>query len=466
MKYNKFLLIIAAAAVGFSSCKKDLDQQPTDTFSEANAFLTLNDVQLGTNAIYGRYGAYANDMFVSALLSDEAKLGADNSGGGALTYRYQFASDNTTGGDVIGAWGSYYSVIDQVNRVLPKVPTVTATPSEEPRRNILKGQLLAMRAIAHFGLLQAYCKNYNPTESRGVPLLLTSNPVGKPARNTMGEVMAQIEADLNAARTLLPGVNPGDFRDTVLNRVNVSAYQARIALYKKDYDAAINYATEVIDSRVKPLVSGGQFQAIWTDDVSSEVLFRIRYATSTAIGGLWTTTGGNVNIAPSDKLAASYSPNDIRLETYIGTNASGNNYLNKFFTSSRGGRVVDMKACRTAEIYLIRAEANARKSTPDLAAAAADLNALRSNRITGYTNETFASASVLIDAIMLERYKELAFEGFRFWDLKRNDLPVNRLASDASADWQTLPVGNYRFVLPIPNSEILANPNIRQNDNY
>jgi hypothetical protein len=140
MKYNKFLLIIAAAAVGFSSCKKDLNQQPTDTFSEANAFLTLNDVQLGTNAIYGRYGAYANDMFVSALLSDEAKLGADNSGGGALTYRYQFASDNTTGGDVIGAWGAYYSVIDQVNRVLPKVPTVTATPSEEPRRNILKGQ--------------------------------------------------------------------------------------------------------------------------------------------------------------------------------------------------------------------------------------------------------------------------------------------------------------------------------------
>jgi hypothetical protein len=282
----------------------------------------------------------------------------------------------------------------------------------------------------------------------------------------MGEVMAQIEADLNEARTLLPGVNPGSFRDTVMNRVNVSAYQARIALYKKDYDAAINYATEVIDSRVKPLVSGGQFEAIWTDDVTDEVLFRIRYATSTSIGGLWTTTGGNVNIAPSDKLAASYGPNDIRLTAYLATNAAGNMYLNKFYASSRGGRVVDMKACRTAEMYLIRAEANARKSAPDLTASAADLNALRSNRISGYTNETFTSATTLIDAIMQERFKELAFEGFRFWDLKRNDLPVNRLASDASADWQTLPVGSYRFVLPIPNSEILANPNIRQNDNY
>ena len=466
MKYNKFLLIIAAAAIGFSSCKKDLDQQPTDTFSEANAFLTLDDIQLGTNAIYGRYGAYANDMFVSALLSDEAKLGADNSGSGALTYRYQYASDNTTGGNVIGAWGAYYSVIDQVNRVLPKLETVPVAAGLESRRDALKGQLLAMRAIAHFGLLQAYCKNYNPTDAKGVPVLLTSNPVGKPSRNTQGQVMAQIESDLTAARNLLPGVNPGSFRDTVMNRVNVSAYQARISLYKKDYDAAINYATEVIDSRVKPLVSGGQFEAIWTDDVTDEVLFRIRYATSTGIGALWTTTGGNVDIAPSDKLIAAYDPNDARANAYIGTNAAGKKYVNKFYASSRGGRVVDMKACRTAEMYLIRAEANARKSAPDLSASAADLNALRSNRISGYTNETFTNVTTLIDAIMQERYKELAFEGFRFWDLKRNDLPVERLSSDANAEWQTLATGNYRFVLPIPNSELLANPNMVQNDGY
>jgi hypothetical protein len=278
--------------------------------------------------------------------------------------------------------------------------------------------------------------------------------------------MAQIESDLTAARNLLPGVNPGSFRDTVMNRVNVSAYQARISLYKKDYDAAINYATEVIDSRVKPLVSGGQFEAIWTDGVTDEVLFRIRYATSTGIGALWTTTGGNVDIAPSDKLIAAYDPNDARANAYIGTNAAGKKYVNKFYASSRGGRVVDMKACRTAEMYLIRAEANARKSAPDLSASAADLNALRSNRISGYTNETFTNVTTLIDAIMQERYKELAFEGFRFWDLKRNDLPVQRLSSDANAEWQTLATGNYRFVLPIPNSELLANPNMVQNDGY
>ena len=127
---------------------------------------------------------------------------------------------------------------------------------------------------------------------------------------------------------------------------------------------------------------------------------------------------------------------------------------------------MDMKVCRMAEMFLIRAEANARKASPDITAATADLNTLRSNRIPGYTNATFPSATSLIDAIMTERFKELAFEGFRFWDLKRNNLSVDRLSSDASAAWQNLPSGNYRFVLPIPNGELLANSNMVQNDNY
>ncbi len=536
MKNKIILLAIVAAVLGTSSCKKDLDQQPTDSFSENNAFVTLDDVQFGANAVYARYGAYANDMYVSALLSDEAKLGANNAGQGALTYRFQFNSDNTSGGDVIRAWGSYYSVIDQVNRLLPKIPTVTAGADQEPRRNILKGQMLAMRAIAHFGLLQSYCKNYDPADARGVPVMLVSDPLAKPARNTMGEVMAQIESDLSEAKALLPVVTFSDFRDTVINKINVAAYQARIALYKKDYDNAVTYATEVISSGIKPLTTGAQFSAMWTDElVVDEVLFRIRYETSTAIGGLWTTTGGNVYIAPSDKLFGSFleatfngkisndtlfvttinsgslqvgqsiiggtilpsisNPiliaridtvpgryilnrrqtlpltslsafRDNRLPAYIGINASGNKYVNKFYTSSRGGRVVDMKACRTSEMYLIRAEANAKKASPDLAAASADLNFLRSKRINGYTDQTFPTATSVIDATLQERYKELAFEGFRFWDLKRNNLSVERLSSDANAEWQTLLSGNYRFVLPIPNSELLANPNMVQNDNY
>lgn len=465
MKFKNYIILLIAGMFVFGSCKKQLDLLPTDTFSNANAFLTLADIQLGTNGAYVRYVAYANDMYVSALLSDEAKLGAGNAGQGALTYRYQYASDGTSGGDVTAAWDSYYAMIDQINRVLPFVPTVSATIAEEPRRNILKGQLLALRGIAHFGLLQAYSKNYSATDPLGVPIMITSDPLGKPGRSTMGQVMNRIETDLAEAKTLLPVVTPATFSDTVMNRVNIAAYQARIALYKRDYDAAITYSTEVINSNVKPLVSGSAFTGIWTDDNVNETLFRIRFATSTVIGGLWTTTGGAIYIAPSDKLVASYSATDIRKVAYIG-NTGGNNFVNKFYSSSRGGRVVDMKAARTAEMYLIRAESNARKASPNITAGAADLNYLRAQRITGYVDQVFGNATDLATAVMDERFKELAFEGFRFFDLKRNNLPVQRLASDANAAWQTLAAGSPKFILPIPNSEILANPNIQQNESY
>jgi len=482
MKFTKYMIYALAVLLFFSSCKKDLDQQPTDTFSDENAFLTIDDVQRGTNAAYLRYGTYSRpvpppdpyerfdsyigDMYSSALTSDEARLGPDNSGQGALTYRYQYASDATTGGDITSSFYGYYGLIDQVNRVLPKVATVTATAAEEPRRNILKGQLLALRGIAHFGLLQSYCKNYDPADTRGVPVILVSDPLATPARNTMGETITQIEADLSEAKTLLPAVTAADFKDTVMTRINIAAYQARIALYKRDYDAAIGFASEVINSGVKPLVSGPQYDAIWTDDTDNEVLFRIRFETNPIIGSLWTTTGGNIYISPSTKLENSYTANDQRLAAFIGTNANGGKYVNKFFSSSRGGRIVDLKACRTAEMYLIRAEAYAKKASPDVTLGAADLNLLRSNRITGYANQVFASATDLFNAIIEERFKELCFEGFRLFDLKRNNLPVQRLAADASAAWQTLPAGNYRFVFPIPNSEILVNPNMVQNEGY
>jgi hypothetical protein len=127
--------------------------------------------------------------------------------------------------------------------------------------------------------------------------------------------------------------------------------------------------------------------------------------------------------------------------------------------------VADVKVFRTGEMYLIRAEAKAEMN--DLGGAAADLNALRAARISGYTDETFATKELMIDAILLERFRELAYEGHRFWDLKRRNRAVVRLAEDApNATAVTLPAGNFRFLLPIPQREIEANPQLEQNPGY
>lgn len=475
MKISKYIAYAAFGFVALSGCSKQLDLKPTDTINESNGYRTINDAQLGVNGAYGRYTALFSDLFLTSLLSDEAKLGADNAGQGALTYRYQITSES---GDIQSGYASYYGMIDQINRVLIALPNVSVNANnvvfEEDRRKQLKGQLLALRGIAHFGLLNSFCKNYDPA-GKGVPIMLAPDPAAKPAHNTMGEVMTRIETDLADAFALLPAPTAANYTDTVMNRVNIDAYRAKIALYKGDFANAISYSNTVIGllgTINKDLATtSAAFNSIWLQNnypVLPEVLFRIRNATSVTQGSFWTTGPNTVYIAPSDKLTALYAAADMRKTAYIGT-VLGKPYVKKHETvMAAGNRVTDLKAIRSAEIYLIRAEAYARQASPNLAAGTADLNNLRSKRIPGYVNvPTFATAADLLTAVLEERFKELCFEGSRFFDLKRNNLPVSRALSDVtSTAWQTLPAGDNFFTMPIPLAELQANPNAVQNPGY
>lgn len=320
---TKILALATALVLGATSCKKELDLLPTDSFTEDKAFQNIADIQAGVNTVYARMGACSGNLYMSALLSDEAKLGAGNSGQGALTYRYQYNSDGTTGGDVIGAWSSYSSALHQINTVLPYIDKVSG--DAEVKKD-LRGQLLAMRGICHFYLMQSYCGRYNASAA-GIPIVTYVNIFAKPARNTMGEVMSQIENDITTAQGLLSAT--ASFSDLVINKTNLSAFQAKIALYKGDYQAAVDFATTVINSGVKALVSGTAYAGIWTDANQQELLFRVAYNTSSAIGGMWTTLGNDVYIAPSDKLNAAYGTGDNRKALFIGT-VGGNRFVKKY----------------------------------------------------------------------------------------------------------------------------------------
>ena len=117
-------------------------------------------------------------------------------------------------------------------------------------------------------------------------------------------------------------------------------------------------------------------------------------------------------------------------------------------------------------MYLIRAEANAEKGL--LLAAAQDLNTLRAARINGYVPQVFLTKEALINAILEERFKELAFEGHRIHDLRRKGLSVTRLAEDAinAQGAVLLQPTDKQYYFPIPDEEILANENIEQNPGY
>jgi starch-binding outer membrane protein, SusD/RagB family len=463
---NQIIIVAFMLCFFASSCKKDLDLRPTDSVGEDVAFNSVTALQKGLNTAYARYAvARASRAFSCSITSDEVKFGPDNGGSGQFGYRLQYNS-GLGGSDVTAVFFLHYTMIDWVNRVLAKVNNVPISGvAEETQKKSITGQLLTLRAIGHFELLEAYSKKYNASDPLGVMVMTQSCLTCYPARNTVAEVISQVETDLADAKLMMLPVAATGYNDLTLNPLSVAAIQARVALYKGEWQKAADRATEVISSGIKPLVSGSAFTGIWTDANTNEILFRSRFENSAALGGQWTSTNGNVIFSPSDKLTASYTTSDIRSTTYIATTGSGKRYVKKFSTSSRGGSIVDLKGIRTAEMYLIRAEARAELN--DLSGAASDINTLRAVRITGYVPVSYADKTTAITDILLERYKELAFEGFRFFDLKRRGLPLQRNSSDVDSPlWLNLAADDYRFIYPIPAEEILANPNMIQNPGY
>lgn len=470
MKYTNrinYCLLLFAVIFLLHSCKKTVDLKPTDLIIEEIVFQEVDDLEQGLYGVYGTWGGQ-NTMYMNALIADEVKISNENRGQGQFEFKWQYIP--SAGGSASAGWTSFYLMIGRINKVLAASERVSpANATEESKKQMLTGELKALRAIAHFELLQSFAGVYDPSGS-GIPYTTTSDITAKPARQTMGEVLNGIESDLQAGKASpLPVAPPviGVSGVIRLSKSVIAAYQARVALYKKDWDNAITFATECINTCGKSLATPAEFSLLWSDDNEAELLLKLR-RTSIQVGQLWQDVNGDVFFEPSDKLKAMFNrTTDTRFNSYFLINPSAQDtaLIRKFYSSSRGPKIVDVKLVRVAEMYLIRAEAKAEKN--DLAGAADDFNRLRTARITGYTDESFSSKDAAITAIMEERARELCFEGFRLFDLKRRQLPVSRWLSDVQSTlWQNMAADDHRFLMPVPEVSILSNPNMVQNPGY
>lgn len=455
---KKYLLI---ASVFLVSCTK-LDLKPTDIIDPEKAFRNINDINMG---LIGAYAALDyTPVSLNSTVSDEAMYPTENTVGNSDAFRWLY---NPSSGSVTSLYTENYRAIDRVNRTLAGMAALNLSGSDATLAARYRGELLALRAYLHFELLRAYASSYQ-AGALGVPYMKTS-AIGYPAREKFETVIANAKADLAEAKTLIPS----SFTDkTRITKLAVSAIQARVALYEKAWADAITYSSEVIAGA--PLATKAQFPGIWTDANDNEVIWKLKRVgtTDSRVGDFYfRQNGGIVLYAPSFKLINTFDQaNDIRFPSYIKydpsrTGTKSQYLVNKYIggTASAPG-LTDIKLFRTGEMYLIRAEAEA-ESTGD---AAGDLNGLRSARINGYTAETFGDKAALINAIMTERFKELAFEGHRFYDLRRRSLPIERLPEDAvnASGAVTLTPSQAQYVFPIPATEVLINKNTVQNPNY
>jgi starch-binding outer membrane protein, SusD/RagB family len=467
-----FIGLGLSCAIVFSSCEKVIEVEPEFQRDD----IDLSTLQHHEWILTGAYAQFQNVAYFGSggqttgtwstlpdMMSDNLARTGEDLGNWFSQANWIYTSDED---DIAQAWLAAYSIVTQANLILSNIDQFAA---ENPGQvNRIKGQALAIRGMVHFDLLRYWGESYvRNSNALGVPYKETVDPEELPMRLSVRETYDKIYRDLLEAETLLGDV------DRVINRTGrafidelaVKAILARVNLYAEEWNAAEDYATQVIVLR--PLASREEFPGIWTDANKSEVIWSVTYnaGEGTPSGGVYNAPSNRNRFRPAQDLVATYNQNaDIRYSSYFGTRMLGTSerqILSKFV--SRGAaqdNLVDWKVFRTGEMYLIRAEARARKGGADLVGALLDLNTLRAARIAGYVPAVIVGQQAILDAIELERRKELIGEGHRWFDLKRTTRTIERVDCDPEADLCSLAPSAREWAWPIPQVEIDANPSI------
>lgn len=496
----------AILAASLSSCVNDwLDVAPSDGTDADAALTSSSDLAAARTGMYAALKGnsnlvdyYGQQFFVygDVHAGDDYQynnIGGSNRASFYYDMNYQTASEfssSTSSSNV--AWKSPYIVIGRANRIIAAAEGSALSDAAEAKATIdqYAAEAKVLRALAHFDLVRIYGKPYTEDQgaSLGVPLVtgvLESN--AKPARSTVAEVYTQVVKDLTEAissNALATETEPG-----YVSVWGAKAILSRVYLNMGDYANALSVAEDIIKNSGAALWTRDQYLKAWDASTpnESEFLFRLNVAGSTdsndlnGIGNLQQREGYKEMVATKkfvDMLTS--DPEDVRNDMFLPATAAkevatyGTNkvYLNKL--RGQGGNlrnVTIVPIIRLSEVYLTAAECAFRNN--DKTKAVEYLNDLVKNRTT--TVASLATVdNITLERILIERRKELIGEGQRYFDALRNNETITRYTSEADKGWhktlskeaQSFDRDYFKAIAAIPQAEINANPNIKQNTGY
>lgn len=492
----------AILAASLSSCVNDwLDVAPSDGTDADAALTSSSDLDAARTGMYKALKGnssfvdyYGQQFFVygDVHAGDDYQynnIGASNRASFYYDMNYQTASEFNTS---TVSWQSPYVVIGRANRIIAAAEGGKLSDAVEAKAKIEQyaAEAKVLRALAHFDLVRIYGKPYTEDQgaSLGVPLVtevLESN--AKPARSTVAEVYTQVVKDLTEAissNALATETKPG-----YVSVWGAKAILSRVYLNMGDYANALSVAEDIIKNSGAALWTRDQYFKAWDASTpnESEFLFRLNVAGPddnndlNGIGNLQQRDGYKEMVATKkfvDMLTS--DPKDVRNDMFLPATASkevekyGTNkvFLNKL--RGQGGdlrNVTIVPIIRLSEVYLTAAECAFRNN--DKTKAVEYLNDLVKNRTT--TVASLATVdNITLDRILIERRKELIGEGQRYFDALRNNETITRYTSEADKGWhktlskeaQSFNRDFYKAIAAIPQAEINANPNIKQNTGY
>ncbi|NOU19959.1 MAG: RagB/SusD family nutrient uptake outer membrane protein [Bacteroidales bacterium] len=484
MKNIFVILFSALLTLTFTSCEEFLDEQPVsngiaveNTSSDSVLYKSASEAEAALAGVYGdfRNEYFELDCFVNGdAQSDDTYAGADNPANFQIDDYGVDATNSNVGRD----WRYLYSTIGKANLLIDNVNFVADPLLTSDRKNQIIAEASFIRAFMYFQMVQLW---------GDVPLVLTSVrtfnldilPLLFPPRATKADVYAQIIKDLETALADVP-VSATNKNYITKGAVNAMLAKVYATIEPHDWNKVLQYCNDVIAG---PYLLLPQYDQLWdnTHENSSESIFEINYE-GTNSSGNWGASmfrgldWKKFNIPSNDLVAAFDEENDVirKASSIVFLNVSGKwsdthwpqtNYpfINKYriFTSPSPQNYIFI---RLADILLLKAEAE--NELGNTSAAADLVNQIRKR--VNLPNTTANTQAAMRLAIEKERRLELAFEGHRWFDLKRTGRAIDVIngVTNFGGVVQNYALTQNRLLWPVPQSEMDKNSKLTQNPGY
>jgi hypothetical protein len=436
MKNILLLIILLLCLYG---CNELLEVTPENQLIHEQVF---EDKTNAYTALIGMYYSLKPDNYIhfSNLASDDVKNITGNPDEIEIDSNY-LLPDNYY---VQKYWTACYASILAANMIINNIDNVPDMGRAE--KNQWRGEACFARAYNHFNLLQFF---------GGVPYVTSSvtsfDEIEYPLQETRENLYDLILNDLDSAIALIPV----DFlaHGRVIYWAAV-AFKARVGVFVEDWPMAMENSNEVIKSGLFTLEGSYKDIFDFENPYSGESILEVDYDDQNrnffGTNYLSWDLGGQYIFGPDPELIKAYDPSDARFQFNLRL-VNGENYcIAKYNDAATGSD--NMMVLRLAEMHLIRAEAalNGANYLGD-GSALDDINIIRQR--AGIP----PLITVTLDDILNERRLEFAFEGQRWFDLKRTGRAMEYMPYVRSEE---------KLTWPIPQPEMDLNPNLDQNPGY
>lgn len=446
-------------SLGLTSCKKFLDTKPPKT--ELTGVTVFSNDATATGAQTSIYSQMENEGFIYNLikqtgLSSDEFVNYDNTTGGI-----DLAFNNLTpeNGIVLGTWSTCYKYIYQANAIIEGLEISTGVTQGTKQR--LTGEAKFIRAFCNFYLINLF---------GDVPIIRSTDyrSNSNKKRDPQQDVYNFIIEDLKSAASLLSeeyvgGNNSPSSERVRPNKWAATALLARVYLHIGNWSEAELETTRIILANstysllpnLSTVYLKNSREAIW--QLMATAPLRNSYP-----GSLLILTGTPSAVSLRPEFVNSFQNIDNRKQAWINSITVGSQtyfFPFKYKVGQNSTSITEYTMIfRLSEQYLIRAEARARQNK--FIEANSDLNTIRTR--AGLTSLSLSSLPELLDSINNERKFELFTElGDRWLTLKRTNTANTVLPIVKGSNWNTTDQ-----LYPIPQTEILRNPNLTQNAGY